>query len=264
MVVGFRRIVALSAVGLLTGCLATRDDYCAVRAALLDQDADGYASHAWKDDYADDGCDNGTIVATGDCDDHDPAIHPDAVEVCDDLDNDCDGVVDPEGAANPRTWYQDADRDTYGDPAVSVEACSQPVGFSDNADDCDDTDASLNPDTLWYGDADGDGFGSEEFKLTSCEEVSGAVRESGDCDDTEATTYPGADETCDGADDDCDEQIDESSAIDASMWWADDDEDGFGDPDDPTVSCDQPSGTVDNAEDCGLRRGGSRRVWIDG
>jgi hypothetical protein len=43
------------------------------------------------------------------------------------------------------TWYADADGDTYGNPAVSQLACTQPSGYVANNTDCDDTNPALNP-----------------------------------------------------------------------------------------------------------------------
>lgn len=41
-----------------------------------------------------------------------------------------------------QTWYADNDNDGYGDADVTTEACSQPSGYVDNADDCDDSNGS--------------------------------------------------------------------------------------------------------------------------
>ena len=65
------------------------------------------------------------------------AVFPGHEEVCDEQDNDCNGAVD-DGALDALTWYEDADGDTYGNELLSVESCTQPEGFEDNNDDCDD------------------------------------------------------------------------------------------------------------------------------
>jgi hypothetical protein len=64
-------------------------------------------------------------------------------EVCDGIDNDCDGRVD-EGADRTR-WYADEDGDGHGNAEVSERACEAPRGFVDNSDDCDDTNAAIAP-----------------------------------------------------------------------------------------------------------------------
>ena len=53
-----------------------------------------------------------------------------------------------------------------------------------NADDCDDSDSTLNPNTVWWLDADGDGYGGDSPSAPACEEPTGYVRTSDDCDDT--------------------------------------------------------------------------------
>jgi hypothetical protein len=61
---------------------------------------------------------------------------------CDGLDNNCDNQVD-EGLTI--TFYRDFDGDTYGDPTTTTDACSQPVGYVTNSQDCNDTNGNVNP-----------------------------------------------------------------------------------------------------------------------
>lgn len=83
---------------------------------------------------------DGDGYCESDCDDADAAIHPDAVETCDGVDEDCDGSVD-EGAGP--TWYIDSDGDGYGGEAVV--SCEAPDAYADNGADCDDTDETVYP-----------------------------------------------------------------------------------------------------------------------
>ena len=56
-----------------------------------------------------DGDGDGYTPLEGDCDDTDASINPDATEVCDGANNDCDGVTDEQDAADVTTWYFDGD-----------------------------------------------------------------------------------------------------------------------------------------------------------
>jgi hypothetical protein len=78
-----------------------------------------------------------------DCDDGDPEIHPGAEEVCDGVDNDCDGEVD-EGLGT--SWYEDFDGDGYGAPGTGVVVCDACLtGYVRDQSDCDDGDAAIHP-----------------------------------------------------------------------------------------------------------------------
>ncbi len=110
------------------------------------------------DQYTDDDGD-GYTEDEGDCDDDNADVAPNQAESCDGLDNDCDGQID-DGASDGETYYLDSDGDGYGDPATASEDCSG-GGYVTNADDCDDTEYSANPDGTeinWNGiDEDCDG-----------------------------------------------------------------------------------------------------------
>jgi predicted outer membrane repeat protein len=86
---------------------------------------------------------DGYVAAGGDCDDADADTYTGAVELCDLLDNDCDGEADED--RTDFTWYTDGDGDGYGDDATEFTDCDRPDGVTDRGGDCDDADASVNP-----------------------------------------------------------------------------------------------------------------------
>ena len=104
----------------------------------------------------------------GDCDDGDGAIHKGAREICDGLDNDCDGATDDDDRRiyGGTTVYLDWDGDGYGDPDESERVCSPGSAYVSDDTDCDDGDASINPgeadDTIDGVDNDCDGSVDED------------------------------------------------------------------------------------------------------
>ena len=132
----------------------------------VDQDGDGYTP------------------AEGDCDDDRPAVHPGATEICNNIDDDCNGKIDD----------LDDDGDGYNTCPGPLQDCddSDPTTHPEAAPQCDAVDHNCDglPDNT--ADADGDGF-------DACS----------DCNDADPTFYPGAPLGCaDNLDHDCDGQPD--------------------------------------------------------
>jgi hypothetical protein len=115
-------------------------------------------------------------------------------------------------------------------------------------EDCDDSDPDVGAAESLFFDGDGDGYGSDT-PAESCEAVSAAVGNSADCDDLDPDAHPGGLEVCDGADNDCSGTVDDVD--DPPIWYVDADDDGYGNAQAATLAtCDQPSGYVDNGDDC--------------
>jgi hypothetical protein len=90
---------------------------------------------------------DGYTECEGDCNDNDDTIYPTAPEICDGKDNDCDGLTDSEDPdiIGETTWYEDADGDGYGNPAISTFDCNQPNGYVLDNTDCNDNDDTIYP-----------------------------------------------------------------------------------------------------------------------
>jgi hypothetical protein len=194
------------------------------------------------------------VLRTGDCDDGDDAVHPYALELSctDPLDRNCDGVVGALDTDGDGTDACAGDCDDT-DPAVHPAADERCADGIDN--DCDGAtdDPSAADAQDWYPDADGDGFGLDVFHVRACEDpgfFADAVPLGGDCDDLRPEVSPAAVERCDLADNDCDGVTDEGDALDAVVFHADLDGDGFGDPGQQTRACAQPAGWLVDASDC--------------
>ena len=228
------------------------DDDCDALIDDEDEDVDLSTGTLWYLDVDGDGyglvdvvvlqCDSPAdhVTDATDCDDSEAAVHPGATEVCNTVDDDCDGLIDDDdpdrdARVGGREVYADTDGDGYGGAGGAFLSCLVPAGATATADDCDDTDPAISPSasevcndldddcdglvddeddsldlgsaTEWYADSDRDGWGAGSSYLVCV--LDGGVLTDGDCDDGDAALHPGAEEVCDGVDNDCDGSTDE-------------------------------------------------------
>ena len=151
----------------------------------------------------------------GDCRDTDARTYPGAPELCDDRDNDCDGVADD--GTSIQAWYLDGDADGQGsDVSAPIMSCPPIVGRATTRGDCDDADATRRAgvteicngiDDDCNGLATGEDLDGDGFRALGSVCVGGAraTLPASDCSDSNAMVNPGAPEapTCDGIDTDC-------------------------------------------------------------
>ncbi len=103
-----------------------------------DTDGDGFFDATCCND---DG--TGATNCGNDCDDSRASTHPIANDVCNGLDDDCDGNIDDETTVSQ---YVDSDMDGYGDPSSLPQfICPDTAGYSPLDNDCDDTNPAITP-----------------------------------------------------------------------------------------------------------------------
>jgi hypothetical protein len=230
----------------------------------LDLDGDGYGLESFTQEAC--SLPHGYSTLYGDCNEYNNAVHLDALEVCDGIDNDCDGDID---GGLTTTYYADIDGDGYGNGALGIEACTLPIGYVSDSSDCDDENAFAHDaaavetcdhydnncdgqidegvQNTYYLDLDGDGYSLGTVQILGCSLPQGYTSVLGDCDDLLPEINPEAIEVCDEMDNDCDGDIDGGLT---TRFYADYDEDGFGDDNVYKDTCTQPLAHIAQAGDC--------------
>lgn len=148
-------------------CNSLTDDGLTFALYFTDADGDGFGANS---DPGQSFCTAPSFsyaFSGGDCDDFDNSINPSATEICNLVDDDCDGI-DDEGVTT--VYYADSDGDTYGDASSTIDACSPLSGYVSDATDCNDANAAVNPGATEVCntiDDDCDGLTDEDQSLTT-------------------------------------------------------------------------------------------------
>ena len=181
-------------------------------------------------------------VSSLDCDDNDASAYPGATEVCDDIDNNCDGVVDEGYDIDGDGWTTCAGDCDDNDKSIRPEISETCDGIDNNCDG--NIDEGLGE--PYYTDFDGDGYGDPTTKNITCQPADDEVNNSDDCDDTNSGINPDAADICDGIDNNCDGSLDEDAPV--LDGYLDLDSDGFGG--EKTTGCDGTPGFTLVDGDC--------------
>ncbi len=92
----------------------------------------------------------GMAIVDGDCNDRDPAVFPDAPEVCNGVDDDCDGLTDADDSSCDLTTIHlaalDVDEDGYAGTPFML--CGPHEASDATPGDCDDASADVYPGAL--------------------------------------------------------------------------------------------------------------------
>ena len=211
----------------------------------------------------------------GDCDDVDPAVSPDALEICDGVDNDCNALSDDDdpglSAASLDPFYDDSDGDGYGigdptyacapppAPPPSTATATTPIPSRTPACPSSATTASTTTATATSTRTPSTSTGTTTQTATASAGPTTPDRpaaspplstsfDGGDCDDADPNIHPAALDACDGLDNDCNGTPDDGE--DGQWYYDDADGDGFGRAEGGRRACEPPEGSSAVGNDC--------------
>lgn len=194
-------------------------------------DGSGYCECVDKDEDGFDTCDPDHTYDTDglpiDLDDNDPNTYPEALEVCNGKDNNCDGLIDND-AVDAITYYKDYDGDGYGNPDIYIISCIPYTTYVTQALDCNDSNENINPDAIEVCDGfdnDCNGLTDEYWEelgeicvagMGECMNIGMFICNEGDpggpvicsASPDPGPYYEPIEVSCDGIDNDCDGLID--------------------------------------------------------
>ena len=205
---------------------------------FIDRDGDGFGGEKEVFDYDCPGDDipTGYSRKGGDCNDNNRYVNPKADELCNGIDDNCDGITDPKNSKDCNRYYKDLDYDGAGTDEYQCLCVSEGDFRALERGDCNDNNPKVHPEAReicngiddncngetdegentagcrpFYRDSDGDGFGIGDDSKCLCK-PSGlfSAEKTGDCNDNNPAIYPGAHEYFDRLDNNCNGIIDEN------------------------------------------------------
>lgn len=183
----------------------------------------------------------GYSMLAGDCNDVNSGVNPLAIEICNGIDDNCDGEIDGENSKNCKEFFFDEDGDGFplnfddkkclcnpeppysgekkkidcNDKNLDVypgadEVCNE---IDDNCDELIDVEDSKGCNPFYY-DGDKDGYGvSNKFKCLCGPKDEYSTKKAGDCNDDDKSINPLGKEICNGMDDNCNGKVDEGDLV---------------------------------------------------
>ena len=213
---------------------------CEFHTFYADRDGDGFGNNDSTKSICDIVPPLGYVNDNTDCNDNlitGGTVYPGAVEICNLIDDNCNGLVD-EGIPL-LIYYLDEDADGFGNNLFSVMTCEEiaPVGYTPDNTDCNDSNYFIHEPILYFADADGDLFGDEFISGYLCEPTppDGYAENNLDCNDDNILINPVTNEVCNSIDDNCNELTDEGLPL--QSLYADEDFDNFGNALADTITC---------------------------
>ena len=164
----FNPDIAETCDGLDNNCDGRIDEGLTNYVYYVDVDGDNFGNKNIRMDTCQSFAPNGWVENSLDCNDDDANINPDSPEICDDIDNDCNGLDDD--AIPYYSYYEDRDGDGFGDSMTMISICydAPPVGYVTDFSDCDDSSGDRFPGNLEISDndIDEDCSGVDLYRLT--------------------------------------------------------------------------------------------------
>jgi len=105
-----------------------------------DSDGDGFGGTVSQEVCEDV---EGYVSNQQDCDDSDSMVYPNAVEHCNNIDDDCNAIID-DNPIDPLSWYYDGDGDGVGSGSAT-SSCMPPTQYVASDGDCDDSNSDIYP-----------------------------------------------------------------------------------------------------------------------